>query len=805
MTRHLARLADIAYRRRGRVILAWIAAAVVIIGVGSSLAGEYNADYNTPGSESKAASDLTERSFGGYSGQEIYVVWKDPAGAERPASQERVDAFLAEAGQVAHVARPTPTRLSEDGTIGSTTLPLTIEGWDVPKEDGEKLIAAAEKYSGDGLEIRLGGDPIRDAQEQASPEGIGFLGAAIVLLIAFGSVVAAGLPLLIALVGLGITSGGLIVLLANVVDVPDWTTAVSGLIGIGVGVDYALLVLTRFRAAMSDGKDRHDAVVEAVTTAGRSVIIAGCTVVIAVLGLFLTGLPYMYGVAISASLAVLVVMLAAVSLLPALLSYLGPRVDRLKLPFLGRALKAEGNGESPAARWSHAVQRRPWTAAILATVVLLALAIPALDMRLGFPDAGNDPPNTMTRQAYDLNAEGFGAGTNGPLVIAAELPDAGAQATIGSFAERLRAERGVAFVADPQINREGDAAIVTVAPRGSPQDAETEALVNRLREDVIPEALRGSGVTAQIGGVTAALEDQSEYVTDRMPVFIAGVVGLSFLLLLVAFHSPLISLKAAVMNLLSVGAAYGVMTLVAKGGAVGELVGIDREVPIAPFMPVMMFAILFGLSMDYEVFLISRIREEYLKDGNTRRAVADGLAKTARVITAAAAIMVVVFLAFLAAPDVFLKLFGVGLASAIFLDATIVRMVLVPAVMQLLGRLNWWIPGGWSGSCRGWTSSASPWARRAGPRGGRYNPAGCRATNPAVDRIEACQREPVTRVPLVSKRTPATTRKTWPGLDQIVIQRPGPGEPQLIRRPESRGPASRPAEASAKETEPEQS
>jgi RND superfamily putative drug exporter len=693
MTRHLTKLADIAYRRRGRVVVAWVAAAVVIIGVGSALAGEYNADYNTPGSESKAASDLTEERFAGYSGQEIYVVWKDRAGADSAGAKQRVDAFLAEAKRVDHIARETPIRISEDGKIGATTLPLTIDGWDVPKEDGEKLIAAAERNSGDGLEIKLGGDPIYAAQETTSPEGIGFLGAAIVLLIAFGSVVAAGLPLIIALVGLGITSGGLIVLLANVIDVPDWTTAVSGLIGIGVGIDYALLVLTRFRAAMNEGKDRHDAVVEAVTTAGRSVIIAGCTVVIAVLGLFLTGLPYMYGVAISASLAVLVVMFAAVTLLPALLAFLGPRVDRLKLPFLGRALKPQkANGESPAARWSHAVQRRPWTAVIVATAVLLALSIPALDMRLGFPDAGNDPPSTMTRQAYDLNTEGFGPGTNGPLVIAAELPDAGARSEIDALAERLRGEDGVGFVPDPVINRASDAAIINVIPTTSPQDAQTEDLVHRLRDDVLPDELAGSGISAKVGGVTPALEDQSEFMKDRLPVFTIGVVGLSFLLLLIAFHSPLISLKAAVMNLLSVSAAYGVMTLAAKGGGFSELIGIDHEVPIAPFMPVMMFAILFGLSMDYEVFLISRIREEYLKDGDTRRAVADGLAKTARVITAAAAIMVVVFLAFLAAPDVFLKLFGIGLAAAIFLDATIVRMVLVPAVMQLLGNWNWWIP-----------------------------------------------------------------------------------------------------------------
>jgi RND superfamily putative drug exporter len=694
MTRFLARLADLSYRRRGRMAIAWVAAAILIIGVGSSLAGEYQADYDTPGSESKAASDITEQRFDGYSGQEIYVVWKDDNGAMSPQARQKVDAFFADAEKLPNTEAHTPIRVSEDGTIASTTLPMTVPGWEYKDDDAEKLIDSAEANSGDGLEIKLGGDPIYSAQEAGSPEGIGLLGGAIVLLIAFGSVVAAGLPIAIALVGLGISSGGLIALLTNVVDVPDWTTAVSGLIGIGVGIDYSLLVLTRFRSAMHQGKDRHDAVVEAVSTAGRSVIIAGATVVIAILGLCLTGLPYMYGVAISASLAVLVVMLAAVTLLPALLSFLGPRVDRLRIPFLGRTLKAEGHGESPAARWSHFVQRHPWAAATAATVVLLALAAPALGMRLGFPDAGNDRPSTMTRQAYDLNTEGFGPGTNGPLVIAAELPadDPDAPGTINSFAQRLRSEPGVEFVTPPQINADGDAALLTVIPTTSPQDQATEDLVKTLRDDVVPEELGAAGITAEIGGVTAALEDQSEFIKDKMPLFIAAIVGLSFLLLLVAFHSPFISLKAGVMNLLSVGAAFGVMSLAANGGGLSSLIGIDHEVPIAPFLPVMMFAILFGLSMDYEVFLVSRIREEYLKDGDTRRAVADGLAKTARVITAAAAVMVVVFLAFVTAPDVFLKLFGIGLATAILLDATVVRMVLVPAVMQLLGARNWWIP-----------------------------------------------------------------------------------------------------------------
>ncbi len=470
---------------------------------------------------------------------------------------------------------------------------------------------------------------------------------------------------------------------------------------------------------MHDGKDRHDAVVEAVTTAGRSVLIAGSTVVIAVLGLFLTGLPYMYGVAISASLAVLVVMLAAVTLLPALLSYLGPKVDRLRIPLLGRTAdkaKATANRPPPAGATPSSGGPGPrrsspprccWRSPRRRSACASASPTPATTR-----------PDTMTRQAYDLITRGLRARRQRPAGDRRRTArPAAPRRRRRASAPDLRDDEGVAFVPPARFNSGGTAALITVIPTTSPQDEATQELVNRPATTPCSRPLAGSGVNAQVGGVTAALEDQSTYMADRMPLFIAGVVGLSFLLLLVAFHSPLISLKAGVMNLLSVSAAYGVMTLVAQGGAVGELIGIDHEVPIAPFMPVMMFAILFGLSMDYEVFLISRIREEYLKDGDTRRAVADGLAKTARVITAAAAIMVVVFLAFVASPEVFLKLFGIGLASAIFLDATVVRMVLVPAVMQLLGHRNWWIPDWLERSCPASTSSARRrWRRlRAGP------------------------------------------------------------------------------------------
>ena len=495
MTRQLARLADLAYRRRGRMVLAWLAAAVVIIGVGS-LAGEYNADYDTPGSESKAASDLTEERFAGYSGQEIYVVWKDPAGADNAAAKQRIDAFIADARKVDHIAPATPIRISEDGKIGATTLPLTVAGWDVPKEDGEKLIAAAEANSGGGLEIKLGGDPIYAAQEPASPEGIGFLGAAIVLLIAFGSVVAAGLPLIIALVGLGITSGGLIVLLANVVDVPDWTTAVSGLIGIGVGIDYSLLVLTRFRAAMNEGKDRHDASrrgghdrraqrdhrrrdggdLRARPVPDRAALHVRRR------DLGLAGGPG--GDARRGQPA------AGAARLPLARGSTGCG----SRSSAARCKAAEPDGESPAARWSHAVQRRPWTAAIVARGPARAggarardaARLPGRGQRPALDDdpPGLRPPNRGLRPGHQRSAR--------------DRRRAAARARaaeIDALAQRLRGERGVDFVADPVINKAGRRGDRHRDPDDLAAGLEDRDLVHRLRDDVVPDELSGAGIT----------------------------------------------------------------------------------------------------------------------------------------------------------------------------------------------------------------------------------------------------------------------------------------------------------------------
>ena len=701
----LHRLAAFAHRRRRLVLAGWLVLLVAVLAVAPRIAGEFSADYSSPGSDSHTARNIVSAHFGGFSAETIDVVWEAPGGAAAPAVSERMDRFVANAERLEGIATAQPPQVSRDGTIALARLQLDRPPAQVPLDTAERLIDDAEEASRPGLDVALAGGPIREAEGGPPAEVYGLLGAMVVLLIAFGSLVAMGLPLAVALFGLGV-SAPLIGVLSGMLDVPEWATVVAGLIGIGVGIDYALLVLTRFRAALDRGLETADAVGEAVATAGRSVLVAGGTVVISLMGLFLMGLEYMNGVALSASLAVLVVMAASVTLLPALLSMAGPRVNRLRVPFArgrrsgeaGGRRTVEGGGRRPveggglAARWSQAVQRRPWTAAVAGVAVLLALTVPVTDLRFGFPDAGNDQPGTPTRVAYDMTEQGFGPGATGPLLVAVEQPGPDGVGEMRAAAAEIGSHPGVARVSPPRLSEDGEAAMLTVTPRTSPQDAATEQLVHDLRGDVLPATLGAAGLDAYVGGMVPNLVDQSELVSERLPLFIAGVVGLSFLLLIAAFRAPVVALKAGLMNLLSVGAAYGVVALFAGGGFLGGLIGIDGEVPVPPFVPVLMFAILFGLSMDYEVFLLSRVREEYLRSGSTRDAVTAGLARTARVITAAAAIMVVVFGAFVASEETFLRLIGVGMATAILVDATVIRMVLVPAVMQLLGRANWWIP-----------------------------------------------------------------------------------------------------------------
>jgi RND superfamily putative drug exporter len=683
----LARLADLAFRRRRAVVAVWVVGLLAAF-AGAGLAGDWSADYSTPGSESRAAAELLQERFPERNPDTVDVVWQAPDGAGSTAVTQRIDRLVADADGLEGIGRGTAAgaELSRDGTIGVLRIPLTELPGAIPNATGEKLMELADQASGSGLRVELGGQLIANAQEgEISSEMVGLAIAALVLLLTFGSVVAAGLPLATALFGLGI-SASLIGLLAAVLDVPDWAPALASMLGIGVGVDYALLIVTRYRSALAAGHTPQSAVAESVATAGRSVLIAGTTVVISLLGLFLMGLPYLYGAALATIVSVVVVMAASVTLVPALMALAGRHIDRLRIP--GAARPGGDADSAPAARWGRAVQRRPWVAAIAGVAILLVLASPFAGLRLGFPDRGNDAADTTTRQAYDLVSQGFGPGANGPLLLVAPTAGASDRDAMSALADRVRAEPGVAAVEEPATSPAGDAVVLTVFPRTSPQDPATEDLVERLRADVLPRA----GLPVSLGGATAAFVDQSRATADRLPLFIGGVVGLSFLLLLVSFRSVVVALKAGAMNLLSIAAAYGVVAYLAEGGWAGQLVGIDTETPVPPFIPVIMFAVLFGLSMDYEVFLLSRVREEYLARRDTARAVTQGLARTARVITAAAFIMVAVFGAFALSPDVSLKLIGLGLASAILVDATVVRMVLVPAVMQLLGERNWWLP-----------------------------------------------------------------------------------------------------------------
>ena len=683
----LARLADVAFRRRRVVLAAWVVALVAAFAASGSLAGEFSADYATPGSESQRAGDLLSQRFPARSSDTVDVVWQAKQGVDSAAVKQRTDSLLAAATRLEGIGDAAPAEISRDGTIAVARLSLTEKPDSVPVTTGESLISLSEAASKGGLRVEMGGQVITAAEgSELSSEAVGLAIAALVLVLMFGTLVAAGLPIVTALFGLGISSA-MVGLLAAVMDVPDWSTAVASMIGLGVGIDYALLILTRHRAALAAGREPREAVVEAVSTAGHSVLIAGTTVVISLLGLFLMGLTYLQGVALSASFAVLVTMAASVTLLPALLGFAGRKIDRLRIPGTARGAAPDPDA-TPAARWSRGVQRRPWTAALAAAAVLLVLATPFLGLRLGFPDAGNDRAATTTRQAYDLVAKGFGAGANGPLLLAAELKGPSDRADVDALAAKLRREPGIAAVGQPAVNPAGDTAVLMATPTTSPQSPQTADLIRHLRADVLPSA----GVPVSVGGTTASFVDQGDVTADRLPLFIGGVVILSILLLTVTFRSVTVALKAGVMNLLSIGAAYGVVAYLAEGGWAGQLVGIDTPTPVPPFIPVIMFAILFGLSMDYEVFLLSRVREEFLAGRSTSRAVTEGLARTARVITAAALIMVAVFGAFALSPEVFLKLIGIGMAAAILIDATIVRMILVPAVMQLLGDRNWWLP-----------------------------------------------------------------------------------------------------------------
>jgi RND superfamily putative drug exporter len=694
----LVPLADWCYRRRRLVVALWVAALVGAFALAGAFGGEYKQNYLQPGSDSQAASDTLTTSFPERAGDTVQVVVHSTDGVTSPEVKTRAERVFADVAGAEHVVGLTSPyspagagQISEDGTTAYAVvaLDLKVNEFTVPQAKAlvDPLLAAGD----DTLQVEVGG-PVAKLSQSApvATEAIGLVAAVVVLLVTFGSAVAMGLPLLTALFGLGLATavGGLVM---RVVDVPDWAPPVAAMVGIGVGIDYALLIVTRFRSSLAQGQDPRRATLSAVTTAGRAVIFAGLTVVVSLLGVLLMNQPSMTGFAFSVIPAVLVVMAASVTLLPAMLGFAGRSIERWHVPFVSRTIRAYD--ASRWYRWSRFIQRRPALAAGGSLVLLLALAAPFLGIRFGFPDANNDPPSYTTRQAYDLLADGFGPGFSAPLLLTVQGRSGPAlQAAADAVGSELSHVKGVAAVEPAVVNPAGDTALLRVVPATAPQDETTGDLVDSLRDDAIPSVAAGTGLRVHVGGSVAADLDATRGTIDRLPYFIGGVLLLSFLRLMLVFRSVVVPAKAVVMNLLATSVAFGVLAYAVSGSPLGALVGIPEETPIPIQLPIGIFAILFGLSMDYEIFLLSRIKEEYDRTGDNALAVADGLAKSARVITAGAAVMVTVFGSFVLGGDVLGKMFGIGLATAILIDATVIRMVLVPATMELLGDRNWWLP-----------------------------------------------------------------------------------------------------------------
>ncbi|NUK21864.1 MMPL family transporter [Streptomyces lunaelactis] len=681
------RLAAFSYTHRWRALILWVVVLVGITGASVAAGNAYHNDFSLPGTDSQQAQSVLEQHGSAQADAAVQIVVRATDGIRDGAVEGRVGTMLEKVAglpSVTDVRSPyeDAAAVSKDGTVGYATVTLDGEAQNVPKEDVRKIIDTAASIEGEGVEAAVGGDAARGAEEAegGAAEGAGILGALVILVFLFGSLVAASLPVVTALFAVG-SSIGLIALASQFADVADFTPPIMMLVGLGVGIDYALLIFSRYRGELLKGAEPERATRAALDAAGRTVFFAGCTVIIALMGLVALGLGSLQGVALAVALTVLVTMAASLTLLPALLGIFGGRIQRQVAKRAAKARRVEGAGWR---RWATGVQRRPWAALVVSLVALGALAAPALDMRLGFADAGNDAESKSSRQAYDMLAEGFGPGFNGPLIVVA---DGGGTNAADQVRLALEETTGIAAATGPIPTKDASVATVIAFPDSAPQVEETSRLVDRLRDDVFPPLEKSTGVELLVGGPTAATEDFASTVSDRMPLFVAIVVGLSALLLLAVFRSVLIPLKAALLNLVSIGAALGAITLVFQEGWFGVEPG-----PIEAFIPVMIFAIVFGLSMDYEVFLLSRIHEEWERTKDPQGAVRDGLAATGKVITAAAAIMIVVFSAFLLSPDRMLQQFGLGLAVAILLDAVVIRCLIVPAVMQLLGRSAWWLP-----------------------------------------------------------------------------------------------------------------
>jgi RND superfamily putative drug exporter len=692
----LRALARFCYRRRRLVVLLWVGALVGVNVLASVTGTNFSTNFSAPNTESTRASNLLAANFKAQSGDAVQVVMQGSPTIRDPAVEQQARAFIADFERLPHVSSVSdpytaPGGISKSGTVALANAQLDGKSQDVPDSVGRQMMSLAEHRSTPQLEVRLGGQLIQQAERpKISGEGIGLLAAIVILLIAFGSLLAMALPIVVALAGLAVGLP-IIGLLTHVYPLQSFATTLATMIGIGVGIDYALFVVTRYRQGLHAGLDPEEAVVTAIDTSGRAVLLAGLTVIIALLGMLAVGLSFISGLGVGAAAVVAVTVLSAVTLLPAVLGFVGANIDKWRLPWVHNV--GDGTRQTMWHRWSQVVQRHAWVLTVAGLAVVLALALPVLSLRLGFVDAGNDPAGSQPREAYDLLAKGFGPGFNGPFVLAIEMPAGGDHAAdLSRLRAAIEATPGVASVSPAITSPAGTTAVIRLYPTTAPQAEVTTKLLHHLRHEVIPQATAGTGDKVYVGGFAALTDDFANLLSQRLPLFIAVVILLSFLLLMAVFRSILVPLKAAVMNLLSVGAAYGVVVMIFQFGWGKELVGIGKQGPIQAFLPIMMFAILFGLSMDYEVFLLSRIREEYVRTGDNGQAVADGLSATARVITAAAAIMCTFFLSFVLGDNIIIKLFGIGFASAIFIDATLIRMVIVPATMEVLGDANWWLP-----------------------------------------------------------------------------------------------------------------
>ena len=717
MSHALYKLGRFAARRPWTVIGAWLFAALMIIGASTIFGRELTDSFDVPGLDSQAAIDLLSEANSDQAGTtaEVVVAPLDESNTffDSPESQQELadlQTALAALPNVLDTSDPAAAlaasseaaiasgSVSPDGSVAIIRLQYPIaEQLDVVDLENLKELVA-EVRTDSSLQIEMAGELFFEFEEAESGVGemAGVLVAAVILLVAFGSLVAMGLPIGMALFGLaiGVSSMSLI---TYVIDIPSWAPQMASMIGLGVGIDYALFLVTRHREHLARGMSVEESVGRAVATAGQAVIFAGGTVVIAILGLGLAGVPFMTAAGVATSVVVLIMVLASVTLLPAFLGLSGPWINRLgihrkKTATASPTATPTGTPTVGAGwlRWGQHVSTNAWAYAIGVTVLLLALASPVLGMELGTADDATLSEDRTERRAYDLVADGFGAGINGPLIIAIDI--SADPTVVEPLVDAVSADDGIASLAPASVNADAGVATLMAFPTTSPQDSATLDTIQRLRSDVLPSVLDDSPAVAHVGGLTASSADIGDRVNSRLPLFLTAVLGMSFILLMMVFRSVLVPLKAALLNLLSIGSAYGVLVMVFQWGWGAGLIGLEGTAPIDPFIPMFMFAVLFGLSMDYEVFLLSRVREEYLATGDNDTSVIHGIAGTARVITSAALIMISVFGGFIFGNDPTIKMFGLGLATAIFVDASIVRMILVPATMKLMGDANWWLP-----------------------------------------------------------------------------------------------------------------